>query len=228
MKDKILWCEGLSRNQYVGDVNSPGIRVAFRDRTNNVVCLYACSEQFVRHMKLDGSGILARPVKVTDSALRVYKYGNYNTKFVAFTTDGREYCKKNILDYICEAYRIRFTDIRVADRWYGYHVMKNSEVVPFEDFTFDSDKAAIRREIFDAIDHEYRRIFNTSYSCVTVENVLDDSIVFSLNVSDRSLYDAKLQLNQRVFSVSTNPIKDDEYADIMSFSHGEATNKQFV
>ena len=195
---KVLFFEGAGLAER-GDVENCRIRTAFKNDKG---------ERF--YLELSGMEVThkspERFKKYRNAGFVDYCYqlGEDDEK-IRFDIEKKEYeySKAGILDFVNTELGCSFTDIVIADMFYGYRVHKDGGGYNFmEDHNFDHEKATRARNAYNEIDMKIRKQLGEKWSKISLHEVGEDSILVRCYASDKSMRDHGMDPDNRFITVN--------------------------
>lgn len=200
---KVLYFEGAGMDFKENEFSNVGnyrIRTAFTN--NDGIKYYIEMGRSPRYTKTK-SGKLQ---KVSDWALRIdhlfiYEDGNTNEKH-EIKTDWKiisqlDYTKESITVWINQNLNCNFDTIEVLDMFHGYRVHGDNGMYNLIDYhNINHELATKRREAYNELDMEYRRLTGNKYSVIGLKAMDDNSITVSCHASEQ-----RLGINPRVKTI---------------------------
>lgn len=185
---KILYFEGAGMDYETNEHSNVGnyrIRTAF---TNNDGIQY--------YIELGRAARRNKKYKTTSEwALRIdhlFKlvHGGYEIKKDWNSIAQLNYTNEDITKWINENLNCSFDTIQVLDFFHGYRVHKdNGHYNLMEEHNINHELAGKRREAYNKVDMEYRKLLNEKYSKIGLLEMDNDNITVRCYASDKALGD---------------------------------------
>lgn len=194
---KVLFFEGAGCAER-GDLENCRIRTAFRNDEGKAFYLELSGIE--SYKKMPERWRAFQNIGFVDYC---YELGKDGEKLRADIEDHNfEYSKQNILDFVNMELGCSFTDIVIADMFYGYRVHKDGGGYNFmEDHDWDVEKAHAARQAYFDLDMKIRKQLGEKYSKISLWEIGFDSITVRCYASDKSMRDHGMDPDNRFITV---------------------------
>jgi hypothetical protein len=99
-----------------------------------------------------------------------------------------DYTKENITNWINENLNCSFDTIEVLDDFHGYRVHgDNKQYKLMEEHSINHELAKKRKEAYNKVNEEYKKLTNSKYSVISLLDMDNDSITVRCHASDKAL-----------------------------------------